>query len=248
MHDPLVSVLCGAYRAERFIRTMIGSIQAQTYPNWELVIVDDASDDKQCEVVERCACNDDRIKLLRLPYNRGLAAATNAAFAASKGDFVCHQDADDWSEPQRLERQMAAMVAEAADIVSCLMRFATVTDDGAVYKKHVGGSGCDPVDMVNECIKAGPAKATMLYRRCVWEKVGKMNEGTVSDDCDWVFRILCVEPPFKWSHVHEELYNYRSHDSQHSTQYRGAVWREYHYMKRLYVPIIRDRLRREGLL
>lgn len=106
---PLVSVITAAYDAEAFIAQTIASVQAQTFGDWELLVVDDASTDRTAEIVATLAAADPRIRLIRLKRNRGVAAARNTALDAAQGRFVAFLDGDDLWLPQKLERQVAFM-------------------------------------------------------------------------------------------------------------------------------------------
>lgn len=100
---PLVSILTPAYKAEPYIGQVIESVLAQTMPDWELIIVEDCSPDNTAQVVERYL-DDPRIKLIRNEQNLGECGSRNRALEAAQGEWITLLDADDWYEPQRLER------------------------------------------------------------------------------------------------------------------------------------------------
>lgn len=104
--QPLVSVIMPVYNAVNFVETAIASIQAQTYPNWELIVVDDLSTDGTWEIVQEWASNDQRITAYRNGRHRGVAGAANLALTMAKGDLVARMDADDISFPDRLSKQV----------------------------------------------------------------------------------------------------------------------------------------------
>lgn len=104
---PLVSMLTPNYNYARYLGEAIESALAQTYTNFEMIVCDDGSTDNSCEIVERYAQHDARIKLIR-KENGGVASALNAAYRESKGEIICLLDADDRFLPQKLE-----MVAQA---------------------------------------------------------------------------------------------------------------------------------------
>ncbi len=249
MQSPLVSILCPAYKAAAYVGRMIDSILEQTYSHWELIIVEDGAEDNLPDVV--ASYGDSRISLIRSPHV-GTPRAANLARSVAKGEIIARQDADDWSHPQRIEKQVLALQEEQADLVTCLLLLAKEASRGRFeFSPHQGGSGCDPYDICTgdretEKKKAGPAWATIMAWRRVWEIVGPCNPTTISDDADWIFRALLVEPSFKWAHVDEPLYVYRIHHSQHSIEHRQTVMEEFLKAKRHYAPLILDRLRREG--
>lgn len=109
---PLVSVLVTSFNYGRFIRDAIYSILDQPYRNVEVIVCDDASQDDSCAIVEDCARRDPRVKLIRSPANRGMAAGTNSAFAASSGAIVCLLDADDLFCADKIVRVVERFAAE----------------------------------------------------------------------------------------------------------------------------------------
>ncbi|MGC9268594.1 glycosyltransferase family 2 protein, partial [Acidiphilium sp.] len=116
---PLVSVLCPVFRPRQgeFLAA-VDSIRAQTYQNWELILVDDASrDEALSETLERLARVDPRIHVFVLPKNGGIAEATNRALAAASGAFVAFFDHDDALEPFALDVMMRAQAATGARLL-----------------------------------------------------------------------------------------------------------------------------------
>jgi glycosyltransferase involved in cell wall biosynthesis len=106
---PLVSVVMAAFEAERFVGQALDSLCAQTLADLEVLVADDGSTDRTAERVEEAARRDGRIRLLRLPRNRGQAAALNAALAEARGRYLAVLDADDLAPPARLALQTAAL-------------------------------------------------------------------------------------------------------------------------------------------
>ncbi len=107
---PKVTVLMPVHDARRFVGEAVASILAQTWCDFELLVVDDGSTDGSADIV--AASGDDRVKLVRLPAQRGVSAALNEGLRVARGELVARQDADDVSSPQRLERQLAMFAAD----------------------------------------------------------------------------------------------------------------------------------------
>jgi glycosyltransferase EpsE len=108
---PLVSVIMGVYRCTDFaaLEQSIQSIISQTYSNWEFLIVDDGSDDngRTYNAIKHIASQDNRIIALRYQHNHGLAYALNYCLSRAQGRYIARQDDDDYSEPERLEKQVS---------------------------------------------------------------------------------------------------------------------------------------------
>jgi hypothetical protein len=107
--SPRVSVVISVHNGERYLRQSIDSVIAQTFGNFELLIVDDGSTDGTPAIL--AAYDDPRIVLMSNGENKGLAASLNMAFEACRGEFIARLDADDAALPERLERQVAYLDA-----------------------------------------------------------------------------------------------------------------------------------------
>lgn len=110
MKQFLVSIITPCYNCSRFIGQMIESVRAQTYKNWELLITDDCSTDDSCNIVEKYAAIDPRIKLFRLKQNSGAGVARNSSIEKAQGRFIAFLDSDDMWKPEKLEKQLAFML------------------------------------------------------------------------------------------------------------------------------------------
>jgi len=114
---PRVSVITPAYNAQSFIADTLGSVQRQTFGDWEAVVCDDCSADGTVQAVE--AIGDPRIRVVRNPQNTGPAGARNQALAHARGELIALLDADDLWEPRFLERLVAEYDRTGAQIVAC---------------------------------------------------------------------------------------------------------------------------------
>ena len=100
----LVSVIMPTYKCGQFIKKSIESVQAQTYHNWELIIVDDCSDDGTVSTVLDFKKEDDRINLYQNTSNSGAAVTRNTALRNARGRWIAFLDSDDLWEPTKLEK------------------------------------------------------------------------------------------------------------------------------------------------
>lgn len=105
--EGLVSIIMPSYNTANYISDSIKSIQAQTYSNWELIIVDDCSTDNSLDVIR--SFNDSRIKLLSNEKNSGAALSRNYALREASGRWIAFLDSDDTWVPQKLEKQIKYM-------------------------------------------------------------------------------------------------------------------------------------------
>ncbi|RKM54242.1 MULTISPECIES: glycosyltransferase family 2 protein [unclassified Butyrivibrio] len=106
----MVSIIVPVYNAAKYIEDTIAMVCNQTYKDWELILVDDASRDGSADLIEECIKEQGkRIKLIRKEVNEGAAAARNTGIDASIGRYIAFLDADDVWEMDKLEKQIAFM-------------------------------------------------------------------------------------------------------------------------------------------
>lgn len=109
MIEKLVSIITPTYNCAKFIARTIESVQAQTYQNWEMIIVDDCSKDNTKEIVEKYMRTDSRIKYHLLSVNSGAAVARTTAMKLANGSYMAFLDSDDVWASDKLERQIRWM-------------------------------------------------------------------------------------------------------------------------------------------
>lgn len=104
MHKSLITVAMPVYNNEKTVATTIKSVLKQTYKNWELVIIDDASTDNSIDVIS--SFKDKRIKLIRHKKNKHIAKSLNEIIKIAKGEYFARIDGDDYCYPNRFETQI----------------------------------------------------------------------------------------------------------------------------------------------
>jgi len=115
---PLISVIVPVYNVEKYLIRCVRSIQAQTYPNLEIILVDDGSPDRSGAMCDELAAENNKIRVIH-KRNGGLSSARNAGLDSMRGEYVAFVDSDDWIEPDMYECLYQAMVQEGAQIACC---------------------------------------------------------------------------------------------------------------------------------
>ena len=126
MEEKLISVVIPNYNGERFIERTLRSVLEQTYPHFEIIVVDDASTDASPSIVQAFCEKDSRIRLIRLEKNGGVSNARNTGIREAKGAYIALLDSDDLWTPDKLERQLK--LAGEAEIVYCSYDFVDEND------------------------------------------------------------------------------------------------------------------------
>ncbi len=116
MEKGLVSIITPMYNGERFVKQTINSVLNQTYPSWEIIVVDDGSKDIGPEIVNEYVIKDSRVKLVS-QKNGGSASARNNGIRRAKGQYIALLDADDTWNPDFLEKQLKLMKDKSALLV-----------------------------------------------------------------------------------------------------------------------------------
>lgn len=160
----LVSIIMPSYNTGRFIDESIKSVLAQTYTNWELIIVDDASTDNTDAVVECQKRNCERsesIHYLKNSKNSGAAVSRNRALALAKGKWIAFLDSDDLWAPEKLEKQLKFMVENGYDF--SYTRYEEIDENGKPNGTLVSGpKRITKTGMYNYC---WPGCLTVMYNR-----------------------------------------------------------------------------------
>ena len=107
--EKLVSIITPNYNCEKYISQTIESVLAQTYANWEMIIVDDCSTDNSYQIALEYAKKDKRIHVYKNEINSGAAKSRNVAIQMAQGDYVAFLDSDDLWAPEKLEKQLNFM-------------------------------------------------------------------------------------------------------------------------------------------
>jgi glycosyltransferase involved in cell wall biosynthesis len=244
---PLVTVIIPSYNYGRFIGQTIESVQAQTYPNWECVVVDDGSTDNTREVVESYARRDTRIRYI-YQENQRAGTARNNGIRNGKGVFLQFLDADDLIESRKLERQVEYLdLHPDVDIVYGSVRsFPTgqpITSlsapfgEEALWMPRISGSG---KEALMHLIKLPLIIHAPLLRRSVDGSVVWFDEKLRANE-DWLFWIECALQgrQFQYENLEGTLGFYRTHESSACAD-RPLIDSETRRLRKVLKTIVQD--------
>lgn len=173
VNDGLVSIITPAYNAAKFIEEAIRSVQSQSYQNWEMIIVDDCSEDDTCSIVECMTKTDSRIRLIKHKTNGGAATARDTALKAANGRYIAFLDSDDLWLPDKLEHQLRFMEEVGAPL--SYTRFRRISENAdtcgnliaiplrLTYKQLLGNTAIATSTAVIDREKTGPFEITRTY-------------------------------------------------------------------------------------
>ncbi|MHB8170511.1 MAG: glycosyltransferase family 2 protein [Thermincolia bacterium] len=224
MGDPLVSVLMPVYNEELYIGLAVESILAQTYKNFEVIIIDDASEDGTAEMVKPYL--NKWVKIIRMTRNLGKAVCLNWGLTMAKGSYILEMDGDDWLEPEALEvlvKEGERLPEEAAYIY---------TDRNVYYQDRKGRlkfnhvSKGVPFEGRYRFISTLRAYGPRFIRKKALHFIGGWpvdypTGGRLFEDFVLVLRLL---DSYKFSYIPKCLYNIRRHKENISKVNKRLWW------------------------
>ena len=158
--EPLVSIITPLYNSEKYIAETIESVLAQTYSNWEMIIVDDCSKDNSTKIVEEYQKKDRRIKLYRNEINKGVSYTRNRAIDLSQGKYIAFLDSDDLWKKEKLEKQIKFM--EEKNVVLSYTAYEKINEDGSKRGEVRVPDKLDYEELLKNCLIGF---LTAIYRK-----------------------------------------------------------------------------------
>ncbi len=230
--SPLVSIIIPAFNAARFIRATLESVQAQTYTNWEALVVDDCSQDNTYEIVKELANIDNRIRCFQLTENSGPAIARNTAIATATGRYIAFLDSDDLWLPQKLDRQLLFM--QAYDIAFSYTQYRRISESGDTCSKLI--SVPDQIQYWNLLKNTAVTTSTVVIDR---KKTGLFEMVNKGYD-DFILWLYLLKSGFTAFGLQEDLCRYRIVNNSISRNKLTAarwVWSIYRQTEKISPPL-----------
>lgn len=203
---PTVSVVMPCLNERKNLPRSIKSVVNQTLTDWELIVVDDGSSDGSADYVEQLANTDPRIRCVRNIGHHGVAACLNLAISMARGEFIARLDADDESDPERLELMVRRMRSEATlGVLGCGV-IKQRWSDGALVEVNRFALPDDHQALVNSLAYMVGIGANCLVRREVFERVGGYDPCIgAEEELEFLIRAAKL---FRLGYLAEPLYVY----------------------------------------
>lgn len=207
--DKLVSVIVPVYNVEKYLAECLDSLQAQTYPHWEAICVNDGSTDNSWQILQKYAARDSRFVIIN-QKNSGVSATRNAALQKAKGDYIAFLDSDDMLCCQFMEYMTTALEKTNSDMAVCC------NEDTCVDFKNYQYQQCELKKIFNPVSYFLRRKKPKL-QIAVWGKLYKkeilkglffdVSFKQMAEDFEYSFRIF--EKVNSFAFVQEKLFYYR---------------------------------------
>ena len=226
--EPLVSIITPLYNSEKFITETIESVLAQTYTNWEMIIVNDCSKDNGASIVEKYVEKDKRIRLFNNERNMGVSFTRNKAIDLAQGKYIAFLDSDDLWYKDKLTKQIGMM--EKSHYVLSYTGYNKINEDGS--KRGV----ISVPEKLNykELLKNNLISCdTGVYNKEFFKDNKFINFGMSEDYIFWLKMLKKVEYAYG---IKEVLASYRIAENSRSSNKIRAVkfnWKIYREVEKL---------------
>lgn len=234
---PLISVVLPVYNGEKYLAQAVDSILAQTFTDFELIMIDDGSTDSSLQILRKYEQLDSRIRLVARE-NRGLVTTLNDLIDIARGEWVARMDQDDIALPNRLERQMKWLKETGADIAGSWVRRFGSSDKRLIRLRQTD----DAIKM--EILFCSPfAHPSVMMRTALVKRLRYDKAWEKAEDYDLWER--AAEAGWKMTNVPEELLLYRQHGTQISTMASMQQQQQTMKIQRRYWRFVFERMQLE---
>lgn len=208
----LVSIIVPVYKVEKYLRQCVQSVLAQTYSDWQLILVDDGSPDACGRICDEYSLSDERIKVLHIE-NRGLSGARNAGLDLVESDYLTFLDADDMLHPEFLEIAMSGF-REDVDVVSVSHTFnESFVSVPELYPQRLFSGKEFSLKILYQSLKDCTNSVWgKVYRSSLFENI-RFKLGIGYEDLELFYRLF--PKVNKVLYIPLPLYLYRQHDQSY---------------------------------
>lgn len=205
--NPLVSIIIPTYNRAHLIIQTLDSILAQTYENWECLVVDDGSTDKTIEIVNKYSSRDNRFKYLINNRTKGAQGARNTGIINAKGEFIQFLDSDDFLDSTKIDKQISAFSKNTTlEMVFCLSEYVQREQDEIIKKGIFWNQNQETQDYIFAFLMDNPVFHTNepLWKASTIKKIGFWDEQLCCWQ-DWEYHIRALSLKIEYSYLNEVL-------------------------------------------
>lgn len=203
--NPKISVIVPVYKAEKYLHRCVDSILAQTFIDFEVLLIDDGSPDRSGEICDEYAVKDPRVRVFH-KENGGVSSARQSGIDNAQGEYTIHADPDDWVEPNMLEELYAKAKEDDADMVICDYYVNNV--ERQIYEKQ------EPSGLGHETVlcelfqQLHGSCCNKLVKRACYIKYNVQFDIELSFCEDLYFHACLLKNNIKISYLSEAFYHY----------------------------------------
>lgn len=232
MKEGLVSIITPVYNAEDFIYETIKSVQAQSYSDWEMLLIDDCSTDNSANIIIKMANDDSRIKYIKLDKNSGAAFTRNTGLSLANGRYIAFLDSDDIWKPNKLSVQIDLINEKGVGFTFTSYRY--ITQDGKPMSKVARAP--EKIDYNGLLKNTIIGCSTVLIDRKVVGDFRMTNVRRGQDTATWLQLLKKVDYAYG---IYDDLVWYRVVNGSLSSNKMKAIkrtWNTYRNVEHLSLP------------
>ena len=205
MNNPKISVIIPVYKAEKYLHNCVDSILAQTFTDFEVLLIDDGSPDNSGEICDRYAQKDPRVRVFH-KENGGVSSARQCGIDNAYGEYTIHADPDDWVEPTMLEELYIKVKMDDIDMLIC--DYYEDYTDKSIYIKQKPSS-LDPDIVLKELFKKLYGSCwNKLIRRSCYERYNVSFPLDLTCNEDQYVCVSLLKHPIKVAYLPKAFYHY----------------------------------------
>lgn len=226
--EDLVSIIMPAFNCGDFIGITLDSVLAQTYQNWEVIVIDDCSTDNTQEIVKLYMSKDNRIKYHKLDENSGAAVARNKAIDLAQGKYMAFLDSDDVWFPEKLTKQISFM--KEHDCNFTCTSYTKIDEQGNYLNRTIKAHGKRDY---NGVLKTCPGNSTVIYNAA---NLGKFKIPNIKKRNDYVMWLQVIKNEKYLYGIEEPLSSHRIRTNAISSDKSSLVgyhWKVYRQIEQL---------------
>lgn len=226
MFKDKISIIIPCYNDAEFIEKAVQSALNQTYPNKEIIVIDDGSDAKTKQVLKTL---EPQIDCLITQENKGQSTARNRGIKAASGTLIMTLDSDDYFEPEFCKKAVAVLKDTAVRLVTCQALLHFETEPNRIFEPKGG--------KLTDFLFSSSALGSAMYAKADWKRINGYDENMRMGWEDWEFYIRLMQLGGRCEVIPEPLFHYRKRENTttaRANKNRGALW-EYIMLKHKYL-------------
>lgn len=240
--EELISIIIPVYKVEKYLPRCIDSILAQTYTNFELILVDDGSPDKCPQICDDYAKRDKRIRVIH-KKNAGVSEARNTGIDNANGDFICFVDSDDYVEPVMYEKLYNSLIKNKSQMSMCGYNIVYENGKNVPFNEFIINSNDLCFSEIPDNMFVDNTFGSVC--RTLYTK-GLIGENRFSKDFysgeDLLFNLSIIKKNTRISVVKDHLYNYFQRMDSCVHVYREDAYKHRIQMIKQVLPLVQDKI------
>lgn len=203
--SPKISIIVPVYKVEQYLRRCLDSIVAQTFTDWECILIDDGSPDNSGAICDEYAAKDNRFHVIH-QENAGVSSARNAGLDAAKGEWIGFVDSDDWIEPNMYESMILSARNNDVDVIGCDV-FKEEKQGTFIKKIFLSDRGTENIENLLQGGTPGWIWNKLIKRKLIEENGISFLQGCSLCE-DEIFSIKIYDRSIKTGYLEKALYHY----------------------------------------